>query len=197
VPANQGRICELQLRKRSALKAPASAWNSNRQVTITSPPFPCRVASLTLFQPVATTAANYRRKRSPCAYLNRTALEGPSPTNILKLTAGPRHSNAAPLNHWDVSLPRIEFVVDMALPPSSPRLPSPPPPAEIQITPNSPLMGPNATRQAAQIEQTAIDTNAKRRIHPGTKSADMAAGPPLVPLHEVSNPPFLTGSRPS
>jgi hypothetical protein len=42
-------------------------------------------------------------------------------------------------------------------------------------------MGPNA----AQIEQTAIDTNAKRRIHPGTKSADMAAGPPLVPLHEV------------
>ncbi|EAQ88077.1 hypothetical protein CHGG_04696 [Chaetomium globosum CBS 148.51] len=72
----------------------------------------------------------------------------------------------------------------MSLPPSSPRLPSPPPPAEIQRTPKSPLMGPNAARQAAQIEQTAIDTNAKRRIHPGTKSADMAAGPPLVPLHE-------------
>lgn len=75
----------------------------------------------------------------------------------------------------------------MSLPPSSPRLPSPPPPAEIQIGPQSPLMGPNATRQAAQIEQTAIDTNAKRRIHRGTKSADMAAGPPLVPLHEVRN----------
>ncbi|KAK4039042.1 hypothetical protein C8A01DRAFT_16927 [Parachaetomium inaequale] len=72
----------------------------------------------------------------------------------------------------------------MSLPPSSPRLPSPPPAAEIQITPKSPLMGPNAARQAAQIEQTTIDTNAKRRIHPGTKSADMAAGPPLVPLHE-------------
>lgn len=47
------------------------------------------------------------------------------------------------------------------------------------------MMGPNAARQVAQMEQTAIDTNAKRRIHPGTKSADMAAGPPLVPLHEV------------
>ncbi|KAK4103654.1 hypothetical protein N658DRAFT_494155 [Parathielavia hyrcaniae] len=75
----------------------------------------------------------------------------------------------------------------MSLPPTSPRLPSPPPPAEIQIGPKSPLMGPNATRQAAQIEQTAIDTNAKRRIHPGTKSADMAAGPPLVPLHELDS----------
>ncbi|KAK4237300.1 hypothetical protein C8A03DRAFT_34753 [Achaetomium macrosporum] len=75
----------------------------------------------------------------------------------------------------------------MSLPPSSPRLPSPPPPAEYQIGPKSPLMGPNAARQAAQIEQTAIDTNAKRRIHPGTKSADMAAGPPLVPLHELDS----------
>lgn len=73
----------------------------------------------------------------------------------------------------------------MSLPPSSPRLPSPPPPAEIQIGPKSPLMGPDAARQAVHMEQTVIDTNSKRRIHPGTKSADMAAGPPLVPLHEV------------
>ncbi|KAL2120734.1 hypothetical protein VTJ04DRAFT_4761 [Mycothermus thermophilus] len=72
----------------------------------------------------------------------------------------------------------------MSLPPSSPRLPSPPPPAEIQITPQSPLMGP----KAAQIEQTAIDTNSKRRIHKGTRSCDMAAGPPLVPLHELDSP---------
>lgn len=69
--------------------------------------------------------------------------------------------------------------------PSSPRLPSPPPPAEIQIGPNSPSMGPNA-HQAQQIEQTQIDAAAKRRIHPGTKAADMAAGPPLIPLNEVS-----------
>ena len=73
----------------------------------------------------------------------------------------------------------------MSLAPSSPRLPSPPPPAEIQIGPKSPSMGPNAARQAQQIEQTAMDANSKRRIHPGTKSSDMAAGPPLIPLHEV------------
>ncbi|KAK3943876.1 mob1 family protein [Diplogelasinospora grovesii] len=70
-----------------------------------------------------------------------------------------------------------------ALPPSSPRLPSPPPPAEIQIGPKSPAMGP----KQQQIEQTAIDANAKRRIHPGTKAADMAAGPPLVPLNELDS----------
>ncbi|KAK4146810.1 uncharacterized protein C8A04DRAFT_9497 [Dichotomopilus funicola] len=75
----------------------------------------------------------------------------------------------------------------MSLPPSSPRLPSPPPPAEIQLGPQSPLMGPNASRQSSQIEQTAINTNAKRRIHPGTKAADMAAGPPLVPLQELDS----------
>jgi len=46
-------------------------------------------------------------------------------------------------------------------------------------------MGPNAGRQGSHIEQTAIDANAKRRIHKGTKAGDMAAGPPLVPLQEV------------
>lgn len=73
----------------------------------------------------------------------------------------------------------------MSLPPSSPRLPSPPPAAEIQVTPNSPSGGPAATLQATEMEQTVIDANSKRRIHPGTKSADMATGPPLVPLAEV------------
>lgn len=32
-----------------------------------------------------------------------------------------------------------------------------------------------------------IDANAKRRIHPGTKAADMAAGPPLIPLNELDS----------
>lgn len=40
------------------------------------------------------------------------------------------------------------------------------------------------------VEQSIIDANAKRRIHPGTKSADMAAGPPLIPLNEVRNHPL-------
>lgn len=69
--------------------------------------------------------------------------------------------------------------------PSSPRLPSPPPPAEDQIGPQSPSMGAQANRQTTQMEQTLIDANAKRRIHPGTKAHEMAAGPPLVPLNEV------------
>jgi hypothetical protein len=71
----------------------------------------------------------------------------------------------------------------MTLPPSSPRLPSPPPPTEIQIGPKSPSL--NSSSEEPTIEQSTIDANASRRIHPGTKSADMAAGPPLIPLGEV------------
>ncbi|KAG5981110.1 hypothetical protein E4U55_003298 [Claviceps digitariae] len=75
----------------------------------------------------------------------------------------------------------------MALAPSSPRLPSPPPPAEIQISPNSPSGGPPASPHATMMEQSVLDGNSKRRIHPGTKAADMAAGPPLVPLNELDS----------
>ncbi|KAK9422717.1 hypothetical protein SUNI508_00580 [Seiridium unicorne] len=71
----------------------------------------------------------------------------------------------------------------MALPPSSPRLPSPPPPAEDQIAPKSPGLD----TQASQMDQGLVDTNSKRRIHPGTKAEDMAAGPPLVPLNELDS----------
>ncbi|TWU76536.1 hypothetical protein ED733_007738 [Metarhizium rileyi] len=75
----------------------------------------------------------------------------------------------------------------MALAPSSPRLPSPPPPAEIQISPNSPSGGTPANPHATQMEQSVLDANSRRRIHPGTKAADMAAGPPLVPLGELDS----------
>lgn len=72
----------------------------------------------------------------------------------------------------------------MTMQPSSPRLPSPPPPTEIQIGPKSPSLGSSAGQEPL-LEQSVIEANAGRRIHPGTKSADMAAGPPLVPLSEV------------
>ncbi|KAF6814441.1 Mob1/phocein family protein [Colletotrichum musicola] len=75
----------------------------------------------------------------------------------------------------------------MSMAPSSPRLPSPPPPAEIQIGPKSPSMGAQSNRQASPMEQSLIDANSRRRIHPGTKAADMAAGPPLVPLNELDS----------
>ncbi|OLN88048.1 MOB kinase activator-like 4 [Colletotrichum chlorophyti] len=71
--------------------------------------------------------------------------------------------------------------------PSSPRLPSPPPPVEIQIGPKSPSMGAQSNRQASPMEQSLIEANARRRIHPGTKASDMAAGPPLVPLNELDS----------
>ncbi|KAJ4412424.1 hypothetical protein N0V82_008819 [Gnomoniopsis sp. IMI 355080] len=69
----------------------------------------------------------------------------------------------------------------------SPRLPSPPPPAEIQIGPKSPGLSATADEEAQQMEQIVLQANSKRRIHPGTKSADMAAGPPLVPLNELDS----------
>ncbi|KAH8160390.1 hypothetical protein CIB48_g7850 [Xylaria polymorpha] len=60
----------------------------------------------------------------------------------------------------------------MSLTQGSPRLPSPPPPAEIQLGPKSPALGAVANRQAQQMqmqmqmEQTTNDANARRRIHP-------------------------------
>jgi hypothetical protein len=39
------------------------------------------------------------------------------------------------------------------------------------------------------MEQTLLAANSKRRIHPGTKAADMASGPPVVPLDKVRKTP--------
>ncbi|OBT45478.1 hypothetical protein VE00_04587 [Pseudogymnoascus sp. WSF 3629] len=75
----------------------------------------------------------------------------------------------------------------MSLPPSSPRLPSPPPPTEIQIGPKSPSIQDSSNNLENAMEQSIIDSNSGRRIHPGTKGADMAAGPPLVPLMELDS----------
>lgn len=72
-------------------------------------------------------------------------------------------------------------------PSSSPRLPSPPPFTEVQIGPKSPSVGDanpfNQLGDAARIEDGST-----RRIRPGTKAADMASGPPLVPLNQVRKP---------
>ncbi|KAH9908793.1 Mob1/phocein [Xylariomycetidae sp. FL2044] len=76
----------------------------------------------------------------------------------------------------------------MSLAQGSPRLPSPPPPAEDQLGQKSPGPDDTANRQAQQMEQTITDANARRRIHPGTKAEDMAAGPPLVPLNQLDSP---------
>lgn len=112
------------------------------------------------------------------------------------------HCNAQPLHAIYFHLAdKLLETTKMSLQPSSPRLPSPPPPTEIQIGPKSPSLGSSASQEPS-IEQSVIEANASRRIHPGTKSVDMAAGPPLVPLSEVSylptaQPPWRRLTPPS
>lgn len=72
-------------------------------------------------------------------------------------------------------------------PSSSPRLPSPPPFTEVQIGPKSPTVGEpfgNAGEKLLGATQET-DDGSMRRIRPGTKAADMASGPPLIPLSQV------------
>lgn len=73
----------------------------------------------------------------------------------------------------------------MAVTSISPRLPSPPPVPEIQFGPKSPGMTEGANEQENMIEKSILEANSARRIHPGTKAAEMATGPPLVPLGQV------------
>jgi hypothetical protein len=68
-------------------------------------------------------------------------------------------------------------------PSSSPRLPSPPPFTEVQIGPKSPTIGEGPDHQLGEAANQ--DDGSTRRIRPGTKAADMASGPPLIPLAEV------------
>ncbi|KIV89433.1 hypothetical protein PV10_06833 [Exophiala mesophila] len=72
-------------------------------------------------------------------------------------------------------------------PSSSPRLPSPPPIPEVQYGPLSP--GISDIGNELQFEASLrVDQGSARRIRPGTKAADMAIGPPLVPLSQLDSP---------
>ncbi|KAF1987506.1 Mob1/phocein [Aulographum hederae CBS 113979] len=75
-------------------------------------------------------------------------------------------------------------------PSSSPRLPSPPPMAEDQLGPKSPLAA-NSEDQG-KLGMMNDSHGASRRIRPGTKAADMAEGPPLVDLTEIDSAFQLT-----
>ncbi|KAL4777525.1 Mob1/phocein [Aspergillus nidulans var. acristatus] len=76
-------------------------------------------------------------------------------------------------------------------PSSSPRLPSPPPLTEVQIGPQSPSVGESfgaeADLQLLGVSPGA-DDGPTRRIRPGSKSSEMAAGPPLIPLSQLDSP---------
>ena len=72
------------------------------------------------------------------------------------------------------------------------RLPSPPPAPEIQLTADDQdTMGQKGGSQHhllngyGELNQQAVEQDSRRRIHPGTKAADIEAGPPLVALSEV------------
>ncbi|KAJ4986805.1 mob1 family protein [Stagonosporopsis vannaccii] len=69
--------------------------------------------------------------------------------------------------------------------PASPRLPSPPPIAEDQLSPV-----PASPEQQKFFSN--LDHAAARRIRPGTKAEDMAEGPPLVELSEIDSAFQLT-----
>ena len=83
-------------------------------------------------------------------------------------------------------------VIGPASPSHSPRLPSPPPFPEVQIGPPSPSARINpGSSNIEHDDATRHDHAAARRIRPGTKAADMAAGPPLLPLSQVASRPLI------
>ncbi len=98
--------------------------------------------------------------------------------------------------HYEFEPPRIEMMSSVDERPRPrrtppPRLPSPPPLTELQIGPKSPGIG--AAADNYTIEGDAPESNehgAAGRIRPGTKAAEMASGPPLKPLAEVSFHPL-------
>ncbi|KAL4789213.1 Mob1/phocein [Aspergillus venezuelensis] len=76
-------------------------------------------------------------------------------------------------------------------PSSSPRLPSPPPFTEVQIGPQSPSVG-ESFGADADLQLLGVspgtDDGPTRRIRPGSKTSEMAAGPPLIPLSQLDSP---------
>ncbi|KAL8703619.1 MAG: hypothetical protein Q9201_003189 [Fulgogasparrea decipioides] len=73
-------------------------------------------------------------------------------------------------------------------PSHSPRLPSPPPFPESQIGPQSPTANPaQGISTQEPHDATRYDESANRRIRPGSTSAEMDAGPPLVPLNQIDS----------
>ncbi|KAL8909451.1 MAG: hypothetical protein Q9171_005049 [Xanthocarpia ochracea] len=75
-----------------------------------------------------------------------------------------------------------------ASPSHSPRLPSPPPFPEVQIGPPSPSAHPTSGSATEEHDDAArYDQAASRRIRPGTRAADMANGPPLIPLPQLDS----------
>lgn len=100
------------------------------------------------------------------------------PVSLVSLPAQLRSINSTPLCLRAMTAAGVS-------PSSSPRLPSPPPFTEVQIGPLSPSVGESFGKDAEQFLGAGDDGGSTRRIRPGTKTADMAFGPPLIPLSQV------------
>ncbi|KAI9892194.1 MAG: hypothetical protein M1814_001653 [Vezdaea aestivalis] len=113
------------------------------------------------------------------------------PHNFRRYFNSPHNTESDTYSQVIANNPILNKLRDMdsaARSPHSPRLPSPPPIAELQIAPRSPSLEDSIA--GGQIEvggQSTIDAGPTRRIRPGTKAADMASGPPLVPLNELDS----------
>lgn len=75
----------------------------------------------------------------------------------------------------------------MSITSKSPRLRSPPPPTEIQLGPNSTSIAVSDRHELMKAEKDDVDEKSKRRIRPGTRSANMATGPPVIPFSEIDS----------
>ena len=102
----------------------------------------------------------------------------------IPLTAPPKPYQKHVIGKAPISFSK-EYIARMA----SPRAYSPPPAPEVQIagpsSPASAIIGEPGPILPDVQDTAKLDQGATRRIRPGTKAADMASGPPLVPLNQV------------
>ncbi|EPS38787.1 hypothetical protein H072_7457 [Dactylellina haptotyla CBS 200.50] len=95
-------------------------------------------------------------------------------------------SPASASDHVPISISTAPTALPAANIPTSPRLPSPPPPVEDLSNPTSPSFMPTPSSPSIQNAQLSASTVGNRRIRKGSKAKDIL-GPPLVPLSELDS----------
>lgn len=132
------------------------------------------------------TSLEHHHDNPTCAWCSKPANECPGEC----LQSLPISPLTTPRKGYKKHIKKPAFDLRMVTPhspSSSPRAYSPPPAPEVQIAgPKSPAIIGEPGPTIPEFEDTAkLDQAATRRIRPGTKAADMASGPPLIPLAEV------------
>ena len=133
----------------------------------------------------AVAAPKFTSLRDPLNFNLGSGIVPSSDDDVKSLKPRRRRSKKHRRKHSNT---RMATTMGGVSPSRSPRLPSPPPFPEVQIGPKSPGFNPEQnTATPENSDTTNLDNGAMRRIRPGTKAADMASGPPLIPLAEVSS----------